>query len=216
MAIAFAGGTDRVAYPNNGWGVTSGCFAFRLKTTQTTANAVPVSVWSASSRTGFGFIINNTLNKITAQGYDGSAVRINITATTSINDGNWHHIAFNLNVANGGANALFIDGVSEATGNSSAVWSVSSTVPPYLGDNNDTFWPSYVGDLAELAEWNRQLDAAEIAALANGFSPARIASNILKFHAPLVRSANNRFDAPPTSITGTTVSVHPRVVGGPV
>lgn len=214
MAINFAGGTDRIAY-QTGWNFSTGCCSFKMKTTQTTANAVPLSIWNSGSRTGFGFILNNTLNKVLVQAYDATTVRLALVSTTSINDGNWHTIAFNWNTANGGANALFIDGVSEATGNSSAAWSIVSTAAPYLGDNVDTFWPSYVGDMAEVAVWTtRQLDAAEMAALSKDFSPGGVA--LVAFHAPLVRSPNNRLGQTITGPTGTTVSVHPRVIRGSV
>ncbi|WP_192177668.1 LamG domain-containing protein [Mesorhizobium amorphae] len=217
MAINFAGGTDRISY-QAGWnGFPTGTFAFKLKTTQTTANAVPISIWSSASRTGFGFVLNNTAGKVLLQGYDISAPRIQLLSSTSVNDGNWHSIVFNWNTNNGGANALFVDGVQEATGNSSAAWPIVSTAPLYLGDNNDSFWPSYVGDMAEVAVWlTRQLDAAEIAALGKDISPARIAPGVLNgltFHAPLVRSPNNRFDHTVT-VTGTTVTPHCRLVGG--
>ncbi|RWG80955.1 MAG: hypothetical protein EOQ69_19425 [Mesorhizobium sp.] len=221
MAISFAGGTDTIGY-QSGWSYSTGCFAFKMKTTQTTVNAVCASIWSSASRTGFGFILNNTANKLLVQGKDGTSTpRVSLLSTSNINDGNWHDVAFNWNVNNGGANALFIDGAQEASGNSSAAWSIVALNEPLtLGDNNDTFWPSYVGDLAEVAVWaNRQLDGAEIAALAKGASPSMIAPGAgsgLTFHAPLVRSPNNRLDTPITGPTGTTVSVHPRIIGGAV
>jgi len=60
--------------------------------------------------------------------------------------------------------------------------------------------------------WSRQLDAAEINALAKDFSPARIACNALMFHAPLVRPARDRYGAAMPGPTGTTVSDHGRVI----
>lgn len=198
MAINFAGGTDRISYQVGLGAFTTGCFAFRMKTTQTTANAVPISIWNSGSRFGFGFVLNNTATKLLVQV-------------------NWHSIAFNWNQNNGAANTLFVNGAQEATANASTAWS-NSTGALYLGDNNDTFWPSYVGDLAEVAVWcNRQLDAAEIAALGKDWSPSKIAPGVLNgltFHAPLVRSPNNRFDSFLGSQVGTTVTPHCRVVGG--
>lgn len=213
MAYNFAGGTDRIAYGGAGWApVTVGCTAFWMKTTQTTVNATPFTHWSLASRNGYGFIINNTLNKIMVQAYDPTTARVALLSTTSINGGNWRHIAFNWDTANGGANALFVDGVSEATGNSSAAWPLISTAPPSLGDSNDGFWPSYVGDLAEYGIWRRQLDAAEIAALAKGFAPSRVARDMLHFYAPLVRDPHILQDAFITGPVGATVSVHPRII----
>ena len=92
MAINFAGGTDGISYAGPGW-LSTGCFSFRMKTTQTTANVVPASIWSTGSRNGFGFILNNTANKLLAQGYGADAgppVGISFLSTTSVNDGNWH------------------------------------------------------------------------------------------------------------------------------
>ena len=217
MAISFAGGTDGIVYGNiQNAGPTIGCCAFRMKTTQTTTNAAPVTAWNgANSRDGFGFIINNTANKMVVVAYDGASQNVNLLSATSINDGNWHTVGYNWNGNNGGANALFIDGASEATGNSLASWTLgpgppSGYAPPRLGAQ-PTFWASYVGELAEVAMWNRQLDAAEQAAFAKGFSAGRIATNALTFHAPLIRPARNRFEQT-LAVTGTTVTDHPRTV----
>ena len=217
MAINFAGGTDGISYvPAVTWPQV-GCFSFRMKSTQTTANAVPASIWTSSSRLGFNFTMNGVANKIRAMGIGvGSGdIAFQLYSTTSVNDGNWHTLALNYNSTLGQPNALFVDGVSEASGNSAVNWAIESGVPLALGDNNDTFWPSYVGDLAEVALWNRQLDVAEHEALGlprNGFSPAKIAPSFLKFHAPLVRQARDRYGSTMTGPTGTTVSDHGRVI----
>lgn len=213
MAINFAGATDGISYALAASLPAAGCFSFRIKTTQSTANAVPAAIWGATSRFGFGFILNNTANKVLAQGYgvDGSAVGISFVSMSSVNDGAWRTITLNFNTANGGANELFIDGASEVTGNSAVAWS-GVTGPVALGDNNDTFWPSYVGDMADVALWKRQLSGAEVSALGKDFSPARIGANALQFHAPLVRPARDRYGNVMTGPTGTTVSDHGRVI----
>ena len=173
------------------------------------------SVWTGSSRNGFGILLNNTANKISAHGYAGfSPEKIVLVSATSVNDGNWHHLAYNWNTDNAGANALYIDGVSEASGNSSAAWPIANTGVPFtIGDNNDTFWASFVGDIAEMATFGRNLVADEIASLQKGFSPAMLPG--FNLHIPFVRDFNNRRDAFAT-LTGTTYVDHPRRVGGNV
>ncbi len=221
MAISFAGGTDNVAYGGGGWNHTLGAISFWMKTTQTTVNAAPLSVWTSASRTGFGFIINNTAGKLLVQGYDGSAPRISMTGTATINDGNWHNIVFNWNTANGATNTCYVDGVSDSTANASAAWAIASFGTPLtLGDNNDTFWPSFVGSIAELGAWfDRNLTTDEITSLAKGYSPRSVyptnvtAATGLVFYAPFVRSPQNLIDAFITGPTGATVSDHPRVLG---
>lgn len=216
MARNFNGGTDRVAYAAEMETVGSlGCVAFWMKTTQVTANPIPLSMWTSGSINGLGFILNSTAGKIRVIGRAGtSTIRIDLTSTTTVNNGAWHHVLFNFNQANGGANALYINGVSEATGNSSASWAIQNTgSPPYLGDNNDAFWPSYVGDMAELALWNTgNLSVGEISALASGFAPPRV--RVPHFYAPLRREVHSLCRAGGAgTATGGTVTDHPRIIG---
>lgn len=215
MARSFAGGTDRLKWtvPAAVTGA-SGCFAFRMKTTQTTTNALPISYWDTNSRNGFGFILNNTANKLLVQAWSFSATRVSLLSTSNLNDGNWHQVAFNYNEASGGANALFIDGTQEASGNASGSWGINANTIINAG-GFDTFWPSYVGEIAEVGHWSAQLGAAEIAALASGFSPGRIRPASLLFHAPIIRGTNDRFGLVPT-VTGGSVSDHPRLLGAVV
>ncbi|MDG4854072.1 MULTISPECIES: LamG-like jellyroll fold domain-containing protein [unclassified Mesorhizobium] len=214
MARSFAGGTDRLQWTVPGsLNGTAGCFTFRLKTTQTTTNAAPIAYWNTSSRNGLGFVLNNTANKILAQGYSFSAAQVSISSTSNINDGNWRSVAFNYNQNSGGANALFIDGVQEATVNTGANWGINANTDICAGDLLDSFWPSYVGDIAEIGHWNTQLDAAEIAALANGFSPMLVRPASLIFYAPVVRETRELRAGLAGNTTGGSVSDHPRKIG---
>lgn len=211
MAINFAGGTDLISYafaiPN------VGCCSFRMKTTQATANAVPLSTWNPStSRFGFALIMNNTANKLLAHAYgvDVSAVAFSFPSATTVNDGAWHTVALNWNKTSGSPNSFYIDGNLEGSGNSAVNWS-GAGISLEIG-SQPSFWASYVGDMKEVAVWNRQLDAAEINALTKDFSPAHVAKNALVFHAPLVRPARDRYGTAMTGPTGTTVSDHGRVI----
>ncbi|MDG4889287.1 LamG domain-containing protein [Mesorhizobium sp. M1A.F.Ca.IN.022.07.1.1] len=213
MAINFAGGTNQLLWSPPTSQPVNGCVAFLMKTTQTTVNACPIACWNSSSRNGWGFVINNTLNKILAQGTNTtSTASIQLTSTTSINDGNWHHVAFNYR-RNSGTNELFVNGVSEATGATSPSWNPTGSPALALGDNNDTFWPSYVGELAQIGHWSANLDAAEIAGLAKGFTPPKIRPASLISNIPLIREVNDFKAGLVPTVTGTSVSVHPRVVG---
>ncbi len=218
MAFSFAGGTDRIAYGTS-FDTTVGAISFWLKTTQTTANAVPISIWTGSSRSGFAFLLNSTANKIRVVCYDGSTLRVDLTSTTSVNDGNWHHIGFNFRVTSGQNNALFIDGNSEANANSSANWAIDSTSASlYLGDTADAFWPSYVGETAEVAYFKGAvLTADEMASLARGASALHLGppptSAGFCFYAPLTRTHSNLMNSFGT-VTGAVASPHPRILGG--
>ncbi|PBB79080.1 hypothetical protein CK218_22280 [Mesorhizobium sp. WSM3879] len=214
MARSFAGGTDRLQWTVPTVPPNAGCIAFKMKTTQATVNAAVLSYWSGGSRNGWGLILNNTANKILAQGVSSSSAQVQITSTSSVNDGNWRSIAFNYNRAAGGANALFIDGAQEATGNSGSAWTTGSTnFWIVTGDDSDTFWASYVGEIAEIGHWNAQLDAAEIASLAKDFSPLLIRPASLIFYAPVVRETRELKAGLAGNTTGGTVSDHPRKIG---
>ena len=212
MAINFAGGTDAISYAGPGW-QTSGCCTLRMKTTQTTANAVPLSIWNSSSRNGFAFILNNTANKLLAHAYgvDGSSVGFSFPSTTTVNDGNEHIIALNWDTNSGGANAFYIDGNLEGSGNSAVTWTMAAGETLRLA-NQPSFWAAYVGDISEVAVWRRQLDAVEITGwLAKKGSPGQLMNGLI-FHAPLVRPARDRYGAVMTGPTGTTVSDHGPVI----
>jgi hypothetical protein len=212
------GGTDHIYYDIPATPSNTGTLACWFRTTQATANAALLCYWSNGSRNGPGLLLNNSANKITAQGYPNTGTpRVNIASTTSINDGNPHHVAFSYNRFNAGANALYIDGVSEATANSSAAWAVVTNYLVQLGDPQDAFWASYVGDIWDVAHWRTQLTVEEVASLARGYSPARVRPSELNCYAPLVRDTHCLVDlATHNNTTGTTVADHNRVVGGAV
>jgi hypothetical protein len=216
MARNWNGGSDEIHWVIPDAPNALGCAALRMKSTQATANVLVAAKWNSSSRNGWGLLLNDTANKITAQGWGASSVRVNIHSTTSVNDGNWHHIAFNYNRNNGGSNQLYVDGVQEASANSSSDW---NTLGPgfwlELG-HHPSFWATLVGDLCEVAEWQGfQLSADEIAAMAKDFAPPAVRKNGLSLYAPLVRDTRSPVNNDIT-VVGTTVTDHPRVIGGMV
>ncbi len=188
---------------------------FFMNTSQGLGNVSPASYCDSGNKNGHLFILNNSgsAGKLTVDGNDATANRIRLVTTSTVNNGAWRHIAFNYDRANGGANALFVDGTSEATGNSSAAWTYgSSGLSLILGDAPDAFWGSYVGNFAGFAHWNAKLDAAEIAALAKGFSPMLVRPSALLEFAPLIRSAHEIRTGLTPSVTGTSAATtHPRV-----
>ncbi|WP_192243592.1 LamG-like jellyroll fold domain-containing protein [Mesorhizobium silamurunense] len=221
MARSNAGGTDQFSWSRTATPAqpSVGCFAFWLKTTQTTSNVSVMSHWSTGSRLGFGILLNNTANKLTAVGYPSSTpAGITLISTSNLNDGNWRHVAFNFNRSSGQANALFIDGVSEVSGNSSSNWGNNLT-PTYsiACSQLNGFWSAYVGEIAEIGYWSTNLTSDEIAALAKGYAPSTIRPTSLTVaYAPLVRDIHELRDTLASSVTGTSVTDHPRVIGGSV
>jgi hypothetical protein len=219
MARNFNGGTDSLVYQHDPSPLAQGCASFWIKTTQTTATTSILTYWNSSSRNGWGIILNNTANKITALGYSASN-QVNLASTTSVNSGSAFHVAFNYDRANGGANELYINGSQEASGNSAAAWTnLNTNFWVQAGDNLDAFWASYVGDLWEIGHWQGgKLAAEDIAALAAGYAPKLMRPNLLTLYAPLVRETRPvKINTTGTiSATGTTASDHGRIIGGSV
>lgn len=217
MARLFNGGTDRLQWTVPTVPPNIGCISLWFRTTQTTTNSYLLTHWNSSSRNGWGLINNNTANKTTFIGYSSAAQRILLTSTTTINDGVWHHVAANYNRNSGGANALYVDGVNEASGNSSGAWTTAATnywIAAGVGEEG--FWPTMVGEVAAIGHWDANLSADEIAALAKGFSPKIIRPESLIFHAPCVRETHELVAGLTGNATGGDVAPHCRVVGGSI
>lgn len=220
MARNFNGGTDRIAYSGGFSAVPSGekaSFHMRFRTTQATTNVQLAAKWGSSSRGGFGLLLNNTANKLSLIGYSPTTQRVLVATATSVNDGNWHTVTALMDTNSGGNNSIYLDGNLDAQQNASGGWQIDQNAFLQLGDSFDTFWPSYVGDVAEVAFWyNVTLTAAEIASLAKGFSARLIRPTALECYAPMVRDHQSRLEntIAASGFSGTTVVDHPRVIGG--
>jgi hypothetical protein len=147
---------------------TTGTWDFWMKTTQTSGFVGLVGKHDAGS----------SLNGITMQMDQGHA-RVEVkgpgptlllTGTTTINNGQWHHMA--LSFQSGGATTLYIDGHVEATG-TAPTFSFNAT-PLRFGRMLDTFWTAYNGQLDEVQIFNRVLSAAEIQGIFNAGSAGQI------------------------------------------
>ena len=79
-------------------------------------------------------------------------------STTSITDGNWHHVA---GVYNGTSLKIYIDGVLE--NQVAATGSISNSIfPVYIGNNSDYTVRFYTGNIDEVRIWNIGRSAEQI------------------------------------------------------
>lgn len=217
MAANFTGTSDQIAY--SGLPITqtiapeAATFAIRFKTVATTNTLLAARWATASSLLGWGLVINNAAaNKLTLACADGIGYRATLTGTTTVNDGNWHSVVITMNGQAGGAQTMYVDNTSvEATANATQNWSTNDTLRlswAALG-----FWAAYVGDFADVAYWhNVHLTTDEINAYMKGFSPKNIRPEAQELYAPLARDYQCKRGTSST-LFGTTVSAHPRVIG---
>jgi hypothetical protein len=211
------GGTDHAWWTIANIQPSIAAVCFWMRTTQTTANVIPLSYWSNVSRQGWGLMLNSTANKLRLIGYDGSALQVDITGTTTVNDGNPHHVCLQYGRGNGSSCKIFVDGIQDASGTAGGSWG-SSTANWFLeeGDQSDAFWPTYVGDMWEIGFWDlgSALTDDEVKALAKGFSPKVVRPSGLIFYAPLVRDTHDLKGNVLNALVGTSIVPHGRMVGG--
>jgi hypothetical protein len=130
-------------------------------------------------------------------------------STTGITINTWHHACGVFSATN--ARAAFIDGGSKGT--------EATDVNPVGLDNTaigvqkrvGIIWETS-GHIAEMAIWNAALADAEVAALAEGYSPLLVRPQNLVFYAPLVRELVELIGGVTLVNDGTVVSNHPRVL----
>lgn len=79
---------------------------------------------------------------------------------------------------------------------------------------NSAFSQFTNGDIAEVGLWNGALTAAEIAGLAEGFSPAKMRAASLVYELRLIRTIQDiRRGLAMTNNNGVTIAPHPRIIG---
>ena len=209
MALNINGTSDQLYYePGTPWSV--GCIAGFFKNTGNGFNPL-ISHWSSSSRNGWGLFANGVF-----QGYAASARQINLNPATTVNDNAWYHIAVNFDRNASGTCEIFVDGVSKASGTNSGSWTTGTAYWLSMGHDPDSFWSRVAADYAMLGYWTAKLGAAEIAALAKGYSPHLIRRASLRHVWPFARSQGDRkFGlSPNASSSGGGVSAGPHISGG--
>lgn len=182
-----------------------------------TSVAVDQSIMSLADAAGTGEIWH-----LTARGTVGGdpvqftsrAGGVNSVAGTAagFSANTWHH------ACGVGASAtdrtVYIDGGNPGTNVTSSTPSgLDATTIGRISSSSPTFY--FGGRIAEAAIWNVALDAAEVAALAKGFSPRLIRPASLLAYWPLIGNYDPEIDlraGQALTVTGATVGDHPRII----
>lgn len=130
------------------------------------------------------------------------------TASYTLNT--WHHAVGVFAAAND--LRIFLNGGNKGTevGGSETPAGMDTTSIGVLKMNTLNFYMS--GRIAEVGIWNVALTDAEVAILADGFSPLFVHPQNLVAYWPLVRGLNDRVGGYNMTATGTTVSAHSRLI----
>jgi len=162
-------------------------------------------VWALGSVTGTPFILER----------GSSAGQAN--AASAMTAGSWAHVAGTLASGATANRFCYLNGVAGTVNNTSVP---TPAVPERTGAGSvvlasgPTYSNYFDGIIAELALYNVDLSAAEVASLARGVSPLRIRPGNLKFYAPLFGTGSPEPDYTagqhPLSLTNApTTAAHP-------
>ncbi|MDS4056736.1 LamG-like jellyroll fold domain-containing protein, partial [Accumulibacter sp.] len=151
--------------------LTQGTIASWLKFTDTGFRVIFSVTDGASNQNYLNLFVNN--GKLGAQTVDGNSWIFETVSTATINDGNWHHVAFTVN---GSGNQLYIDGTAAARtfnqGNaatSSFYASLNSVTSVTIGATYTlpgSYLSGFSGQIDDLRVYSRALTAGELSLLA--------------------------------------------------
>src|SRR4030095_8216902 len=89
--------------------------------------------------------------------------RVNTFATqATVNDGQWHHVAYVYDQSDTGGIRIYVDGTSSGFQTNSAAWVWPVAQELELGLSHDGYWFAFEGALDDFRFYNRELSAAEI------------------------------------------------------
>ncbi|KKN02975.1 hypothetical protein LCGC14_1112390 [marine sediment metagenome] len=149
---------------------------------------------------------------IGALAQDGAGNRA--TTSTGFSAGTWHHACGVF--TNSSLRAAYLDGGGKGT--DTGVKSPDNADRIAIGASADSTPSGYCdADIAECAIWNVALTDAEVARLAQAFSPKMVRLDALVFYAPLIRDEDRDIIGGLTlTPTGTpTISPHTRMIYPP-
>lgn len=224
MARSFNGSSDAITIALNLSAFSKITIAFWLNWTTFANNDKLVMEHSTNyaSNAG-GFIINPNSGNPSGVFYSavasGSGGHLELASFTRPSAGVWHSYVFHIDANAVGSAALpktYVDGVSQTLSNTGSV-----TYPGGVTFGNYNLYIMSraasslfgAGAMAEFAIWGGVfLDDAEAVALSKGYRPAMIRPGSLVLYQPMLRAnADLKTGVAPT-LTGTTVSEHPRII----
>lgn len=124
----------------------------------------------------------------------------------------WHHIALAHDVSSdANTPTIWLDGIQQSLSNpqvASGTVADNNTLPYCFGNRNDDGSRGWNGILAEIATWNRLINASEALGLANGTSAMNYPDKLISYIPLRLDEVIDVLQAAPT-LTGTTVAADP-------
>lgn len=176
----------RISAPQKAYGIsTAFTLAAWFKTSTTTGSGQPQMIFTADrliagDPTNSARVWQLRLDDVTSYArlvrFDASVNAVtNIAGTTSLSDGNWHHIAATFSTTNG--SVLYVDGVSIATDATLTANADRSNTRPMVGcaelGTGGVVSTFFDGNIDEVILFNRECTISEIEILAKGTCPLK-------------------------------------------
>lgn len=217
MAREFNGSTDRIDY-SAVWDPSGNDCTVAAWVYPDDITAGDQYIWTAhpSGDADYGIMLWIRLNYITfARHWSTLWERRSRYGAGALASGSWQHVVATSTSTGLAANMeLYVDGYVPGSTNTNTgsgsenshdgSWSIGGRI------HDDS--RNFDGKIAEVAVWDRILDAAEIATLAKGYAPTFFVRG-LRFYVPLIGRKDCDLAAGKTpTYDGTTVAVHPRII----
>lgn len=167
----YNGTTSKITLPSVAWGIaTNYSLQSWIKTTiitntnaQIFCNDSPTlskRIWQ------FGLAAGTTSQSIRFIRFDSTNTLVtNISGTTQVNDGLWHHVICTFDSAVG--SKVYIDGTSNASDAVTTANGNAAAVALFGGIDSGSTSAFWNGTLDEIAIWNRTLSSTEVTSLYN-------------------------------------------------
>ncbi|MBK8349987.1 MAG: hypothetical protein IPL08_21125 [Saprospiraceae bacterium] len=160
LSLHFDGSNDFVSFVNTlgNFGTNNFSIEMRIKTPINSNNKNVLSKRPVCNYASFFNVKISSAGKLQMEMFQDNAGNneTNITGSSSINDGNWHHVAI---VRNNGTMSLYVDGVLD--GSTPSTTNVDNTTNLTLGGNNPCGNP-FGGEIDEFRIWNVARSANDI------------------------------------------------------
>jgi PKD repeat protein len=139
-----------------------------IKTTSDEAQTLMYLGKPASNFTGNSLSMEAGIVSLEAWNYDGSSIKENITATTAINDGNWHHIAGVFESPD--SRYLYLDGIL-AGFDDAEMDNIKENLYRLSVGNREDATPNgwFRGEMDEIRLYAAVLDESDIGMIMNGW-----------------------------------------------
>jgi hypothetical protein len=164
--MQFAGGdpgSQIVVPPSADFDSSKGTIAFWMKSVGNNLNFGDYAAIIFDRRADNGDVITMVDDGTLFVQAQSHGFHVNQFATTNtVNDDQWHHVAYIYDQGVNGSIRFYIDGQFAASNPNTSPWSWDAAQEIELGKSHDNFWRRYFGFLDDIQIYNRTLSPAEV------------------------------------------------------